>query len=611
MPFETGTANGHGDLMRRLRRFLRGQGTLGAPAYTGTGNGAIRYLAASPAAVTETWTITCTAAAVDGGTFSVVGSISGAKASATVGTAYDNGLISFRIDDGAVDFIAGDFWTVAATQGVLAAQTVAAYVGTGNGTLTARAVYPGYQFEQWTIKCTATAANGGTFSVVGSVSGAQPDATVGTHYDNGKLKFTLVDGSTDFALNDQFTLTSPIWDVPRWIPVAPLAGQPYLASSQDGANTPSRAFDGVISGDAGWRTGSALAVPSWIQVRFDDVVEITEFRIRSWATNPNRAPKDFTLQYSDDGLAWTTYHTVAGATGWGANEQRTYTVPAPTTDQRHAYWRVHITANNGDATYTEVCELELRETAAGPNLALSTLTPELIVKGPGAAGVDQVFVGLQRYASSTLDWFNWRMRTFIGYVAENDFASQPGAGTERAMALWDQAIPYWFVANGRRFVAAAKVSTVYEALYGGLILPYATPAQYPYPVMIGGTLGSASGTRWSDTGGGHAVFAYSPGTLALRNVVGTQLAPDIWPSTMTSGATLYTYRPAPGDSYPLMPIELQDSGPNRYGYLDGVYFAPGFAAAVEDVVQVSGVNHVLLLNVFRTGLRDFWALRLE
>ncbi len=611
MAKEIGTANGHGDLMRKLRRFLRGQGTLGTPAYTGTGNGALRYLAASPAAVTETWTITCTAAAANGGTFSVVGSISGAKASATVGTAYDNGLISFRIDDGATDFIVGDFWTVGATQGALAADRVISFAGTGDGTLSPAAVYPGYQFEAWTLTCTATAANGGTFSVVGSISGAQAAATVGTHYDNGKIKFTLNDGATDFALNDQFTLTSPIWDVPRWVPVAPLAGQPYLASSQDSTSTPpDEAFNGIVTGDDGWRTFSGQAAPSWIQTRFDDVVEITEFRVRSWSTNPARAPRDFALQYSDDGLAWTTYYTVAGATGWGANESRTYTV-SPTTDQRHAWWRLNITANNGDATYTEINELELRESAAGPNLALSGTIPELIVKGPGAAGQDQVFVGLQRYALSTSDWFNWRVRGFIGFVSENVFASQPGASPARGLPLWDQAIPYWFVANGRRFVVAAKVSTVYESLHGGLVLPYATPAQYPYPIMIGATLSTDSSTRWSDTGARHSTYTYTPASLALRNVVGSWISPDLHPTAPGASATLYNYRPAPGDSYPLLPIELEDSGPNRYGYLDGVYFTPGYSAAVEDVVQVGGVDYLMVKNVFRNGVRDFWALRLE
>lgn len=611
MAYEIGTASGHGDLMRRLRRFVRGQGVVGTVSFTGTGNGPMRYVAASPAAVTETWTVTCITAATNGGTFSVVGSISGAKANATVGTAYDNGLISFRIDDGSTDFAVSDAFTVPVTQGALAAQAVKSYTGTGNGAISAVAVYPGYQFERWTLTCTATAANGGTFSVVGSVSGAQASATVGTHYDNGKVKFTIADGSTDFALNDQFTLTSPIWDVLRWVPVAPLAGQPYLASSQDSASTPpDEAFNGIVTGSDGWRTFSGLATPSWLRVQFDDVVEITEIRLRAWDANPSRAPKDFSLQYSDNGSSWTTYASWTNQTGWGANEQRTFTVPAPTTEQRHAYWRLNITANNGDANYTEVQELEMRETASGPNLALSTLVPELILKGPGAAGTDQVFVGFQRYASSTSDWFNWRLRSFIGYVDANAWASLPGAGTERAVALWDQNMPYWLVANGRRIVLAAKVSTVYESLYAGLILPYATPAQYPYPILAGGTLPSASGTRWSDTSAGHSVYAYTPGSLALRNVVGSQLTPDIWPSNPGASATLYNYRPAPGDSYPLFPVELEDAGPNRYGYLDGVFFVPGYSAAVEDVVAVGGVDHVMLQNVHRTGVRDFWALRL-
>lgn len=611
MAFEIGTANGHGDLMRRLRRFLRGQATLGTPAYTGTGNGALRYLAASPTAITETWTLTCTAAAVNGGTFSVVGSISGTKAAATVGTAYDNGLLAFRIDDGSVDFIVGDAWTIAATQGVLAAQRVVSFAGTGNGTLTPAAVYAGYQFEVWTIKCTAAATNGGTFSVTGSVSGAQAAATVGTHYDNGKLKFTLNDGATDFALDDTFTLTAPIWDVPRWVPVAPLAGQPYLASSQESTSTkPDLAFDGVITGAVGWRTFSGQATPSWIQCRFDDVVEITEFRIRAWSTNPNRAPKDFTLQYSDDGSAWTTYYTVTGATAWGANESRTYTV-APTTEQKHAWWRINITANNGDASFTEICEIELRETAAGPNLALTGTIPELIVKGPGAAGVDQVFVGLQRYALSTADWFNWRVRAFIGYVSENVFASQPGASPARGLPLWDQSIPYAFAANGRHFRLRAKISTAYESMYGGLTLPLATPAQFPYPVYVGASLATDSATRWSDTGAGHSAYAFAPASGALRNVVGSWITPDLHPTAPGSGVTTYNYRPTVDGAYELAAIGLNDSTPNYYSVLDGVYFVAGYGNAVEDVIQVGGVNHEVLENIFRTGVRDFYAFALE
>ena len=113
---------------------------------------------------------------------------------------------------------------------------------------------------------------------------------------------------------------------------------------------------------------------------------------------------DFTLQYSDNGSTWTTAITVTGQTAWTANESRTFTGAS----SAHAWWRLNITANNGDATYTEVCELEMRS-GGGNNLALATNVPELIVKGTGLSGTDEIYVGLQRYASSTSDWFNWRV----------------------------------------------------------------------------------------------------------------------------------------------------------------------------------------------------------
>jgi hypothetical protein len=74
-----------------------------------------------PATVTETWTVTCKQTAANGGVFSVVGSVSGAKADATVGTPYDNGLIAFTINDGSVDFALNDAFTIAVTQGQMSA----------------------------------------------------------------------------------------------------------------------------------------------------------------------------------------------------------------------------------------------------------------------------------------------------------------------------------------------------------------------------------------------------------------------------------------------------------------------------------------------------------
>lgn len=71
---------------------------------------------------TETWTLTCIGTAVNGGIFSVVGSVTGARGVATVGSAYTSNIItpanseiSFTINDGATDFSLGDVFTIATT----------------------------------------------------------------------------------------------------------------------------------------------------------------------------------------------------------------------------------------------------------------------------------------------------------------------------------------------------------------------------------------------------------------------------------------------------------------------------------------------------------------
>lgn len=76
-----------------------GKGTIGSLVYNSTG-AAVRG---------ETWTITATSST----NFTVVGSVSGAKANATVGTPYVNGYIDFTITAGGTPFVSGDIFSFA------------------------------------------------------------------------------------------------------------------------------------------------------------------------------------------------------------------------------------------------------------------------------------------------------------------------------------------------------------------------------------------------------------------------------------------------------------------------------------------------------------------
>lgn len=138
MAFEVATASNYTDFMRRLRHFMTGRGKSTSVSFTGTGNGTLTKInnnhfilnsGTTPATLTETWEITCTST-TGGGVFSVVGSVSGTKANASVGEAYDNGLISFTIAAGGVPFVVGDKFTFSTTRGAASASGQAwEYVG--------------------------------------------------------------------------------------------------------------------------------------------------------------------------------------------------------------------------------------------------------------------------------------------------------------------------------------------------------------------------------------------------------------------------------------------------------------------------------------------------
>ncbi len=86
--------------------------------------------------------------------------------------------------------------------------------------------------------------------------------------------------------------------------------------------------------------------------------------------------------------------------------------------------------------------------------SISQSEQELILKGPGLAASDEIYVGIQTFSDKSNSTYNWSLQGYIGYQPANDFATQPGAIQESnpKLALWNTAIPYWIVANGRRII---------------------------------------------------------------------------------------------------------------------------------------------------------------
>lgn len=86
-------------------------------AGTNTGNGTCGSVTAGKLAKIGTYTLTCTAAATDAGTFAVKDPEGLSLPPATVAVAYENPQINFTLADGTSDFIVGDSFTIAVAAG--------------------------------------------------------------------------------------------------------------------------------------------------------------------------------------------------------------------------------------------------------------------------------------------------------------------------------------------------------------------------------------------------------------------------------------------------------------------------------------------------------------
>ena len=124
------------------------------------------------------------------------------------------------------------------------------------------------------------------------------------------------------------------------------------ASGQFGPQPEWHAFNGT--GTDFWiGTGGVV---DWLQIDLGSAQVLGSYSIRG-TTETARMPRDWTMRGSNAGGTWTTLDTWAGSTAWEDNSTRSFNIPVISAAFR--YYRLNITANNGDGNYTDVGELSL------------------------------------------------------------------------------------------------------------------------------------------------------------------------------------------------------------------------------------------------------------
>lgn len=278
-------------------------------------------------------------------------------------------------------------------------------------------------------------------------------------------------------------------------------------------------------------------------------------------------------------------------------------------------------------------------------VTLRSSVGEWIGFSDGLSGTEEIYLGFKTYESVAQDYYNILSGMFVGYVAGNPFENQPGARLSGVPAH-NVNLGYYLTVNKQRIAFCLKVGPpVYMHCYLGKMFPYSRPSQFPYPVVSGGMLVGAAGTRYSDT---NLTFPYmgnwtTQANLFLRDPGGTYAKTYNYPFSrfndrnlgLIGGQGNMCITPVNGN-YPLEPVILQQMVDpwSVWGELDGVYAIPGFGAVSENVIQVGGdiiINQsgmtvtqaveaildvngrafVMLQNAYRNTWSDFIALEMS
>ncbi|WP_281686695.1 PA14 domain-containing protein [Pseudomonas citronellolis] len=249
---------------------------------------------------------------------------------------------------------------------------------------------------------------------------------------------------------------------------------------------------------------------------------------------------------------------------------------------------------------------------------------EYVVKGPGLSGSDAIYMAMRTVSSVQNDLYNVLSRYTTGYNENASQGQQPGVGSAAYSLMWNQDIKYWFIANGRRFIVIAKISTTYASLYGGFILPYGLPSEIPYPIAAGASC--AINARWSIQTENHSSFwnpggysSDSVGSLYLRRTDGAgDVFKNIYYQAEAPGKTypyssLLGFRTSPSNDYALQPVVLYSTagGGNVWGEFDGVFHIPGYNNASENTLVIGGKTYLIVQSGYRTTASDYAAILLE
>lgn len=223
------------------------------------------------------------------------------------------------------------------------------------------------------------------------------------------IRSPQTDPAASFTLTDQVPVMSS-----NTAPVGTAAASGEFSASFQAW----RAFEGGTSQAFKWVAGSGQTT-GWLRYDFGagNTKVITHYSIvavPSDEVQPNRAPRNWTFEGSNDGSSWTVLNTQTGIGSWGQGEKRQY---ATTNTTAYRYYRINVSAIQPGGDVLVITEAEFLSSTTNADLLEVQIDSARYIK-PGLT-VDIYKAGtetkLYTITPSEIDKINDTMR-FVPYT---------------------------------------------------------------------------------------------------------------------------------------------------------------------------------------------------
>ncbi|WZP01264.1 discoidin domain-containing protein (plasmid) [Isosphaeraceae bacterium EP7] len=228
------------------------------------------------------------------------------------------------------------------------------------------ATYPGRTPKDWALK---GSADGTTWTTVDTRTGQAAALNTGS---GTTLSYAVTTPGSyryyrlDVTANNGDATATQLGGVDLRAPQASTRSVSALGWAS-ASSTPSATQGAGVAFDQTTGTTWLSGTTPWLQYQFGngEAYAVTQYQLTSGSdtfTYQGRAPKDWQLQGSVDGVSWATLDSRTNAAVTANSTTTTYTVASPGV---YRFYRLNVTANNGDPTYTQLADVQLLAVVSG------------------------------------------------------------------------------------------------------------------------------------------------------------------------------------------------------------------------------------------------------